>query len=180
MGCSASDTAKDTNKKAAPGKEDKKNEVVQGPHVNTATSGILDITVIEARLTRDTETFGKMDPYCKITTRQQEFKTAVQNGAGLTPTWNETFEIDVKYVGDDCNIEVHDEDLGSDDMVGIYTFKLSSLCVNGGLDEWFPIAYLGKQSGQVHLKGVWKPHGAGAQPAGGAQQQVMQQPGMQQ
>lgn len=30
------------------------------------TSGKLRLTVIEARLTRDTETFGKMDPFCKI------------------------------------------------------------------------------------------------------------------
>lgn len=73
-------------------------------HVNTATTGTLDITVIEARLTRDTETFGKMDPYCKISTRQQNFKTAVKNGAGKTPTWNETFQVDVKYVGDDLTV----------------------------------------------------------------------------
>jgi hypothetical protein len=32
----------------------------------TATSGKLKLTVIEAKLTRDTEMFGKMDPFCKI------------------------------------------------------------------------------------------------------------------
>lgn len=31
-----------------------------------ATTGKLRLTVIEARLTRDTEFFSKMDPYCKI------------------------------------------------------------------------------------------------------------------
>ena len=35
-----------------------------------ATSGSLRIDVIEAKLTRDTEFFSKMDPYCVLTTRQ--------------------------------------------------------------------------------------------------------------
>ena len=25
------------------------------------------------------------------------------------------------------------------------------------MDDWFPIQYKGKQSGQIHLKGVWTP-----------------------
>jgi len=146
-----------------------------------ATSGSLALTVIEARLTRDTETFGKMDPYVKISTRQQQFKTAVKNGAGKTPMWNQTFNIDVKYIGDDMTVQVYDEDPGSDDIIGEATMKLSALCVNGGIDEWFQIAYRGKSSGQLHLKAVFKAAGGapqgGAAAAGGAamQQQQMQQ-----
>lgn len=34
-----------------------------------ATSGKLRIHILEARLTRDTETFGKMDPYVVMNTR---------------------------------------------------------------------------------------------------------------
>jgi hypothetical protein len=33
------------------------------------TSGRLRIHIVEAKLTRDTETFGKMDPYVVISTR---------------------------------------------------------------------------------------------------------------
>ena len=93
--------------------------------------------MIEARLTRDTEAFGKMDPYVKISTRQQQFKTNVKDGAGKQPVWNQTFNVDVKYVGDDMTIEVFDEDVGSDDKIGEATVKLSALCVNNGIDEWF-------------------------------------------
>jgi len=149
-----------------------------------ASQGSLALTVIEARLTRDTETFGKMDPYVKISTRQAQFKTAVKNGAGKTPTWNETFNIDVKYVGDDLTMEVFDEDVGTDDKVGEATFKLSALCVGNGIDEWFQVAYRGKQAGQVHLKSVWKPAGSGAAPgqsaAHAAPGQHAAQPGMMQ
>ena len=143
-----------------------------------ATSGSLALTVIEARLTRDTETFGKMDPYVKISTRQQNFKTAVKNGAGKTPVWNQTFNVDVKYVGDDLTMQVYDEDVGSDDLVGEATVKLSAFCINNGIDDWFQIAYKGKQSGQIHLKAVWKPAAAQGVPGGAAQQPGMMQPGM--
>jgi len=35
-----------------------------------ATTGKLRFELVEARLTRDTETFSKMDPYCKIEYRE--------------------------------------------------------------------------------------------------------------
>ena len=68
------------------------------------TSGKLRLTVIEAKLTRDTELFGKMDPYCVITYRDTVLKTKVIEKGGKTPKWNEPFVIDVKYVGDDIKI----------------------------------------------------------------------------
>ena len=85
----------------------------------------------------------------------------MKNGAGKTPTWNQTFNIDVKYIGDDLTIQVFDEDPGSDDKIGESTVKLSAFCVNHGIDDWFMIQHKGKSAGQFHLKGVWKPQGAG-------------------
>ena len=56
-----------------------------------ATSGKLSLTIIEARLERDTEMFGKMDPYAVIKYRQETFRTKEHTDGGKTPTWNETF-----------------------------------------------------------------------------------------
>ena len=53
-----------------------------------ATSGTLRLHVIEAKLTRDTEWFSKMDPYVIIETRNQKLKTRVLDGAGKTPKWD--------------------------------------------------------------------------------------------
>ena len=76
----------------------------------------------------------------------------------------------MKYIGDDLHLEVFDEDVGADDKIGEASFKLSALCANNGIDEWFSVAYKGRQAGQVHLKSVFKPVGAaaGAKPAGAA------------
>ena len=123
----------------------------------SATSGKLRLEVIEARLTRDTEFIGKMDPYVKIVTREQTLRTKTHSSAGKTPKWNQVFEIDVKYIGDDMVFTVFDEDMTSDDTVGEMRQKISALCITGGIDEWFPIFYKGKQAGQLHLKGNFTP-----------------------
>ena len=81
------------------------------------TSGSLRIEVIEARLTRDTEMFSKMDPYCVLESRMQKFRTRTLQGAGKTPKWDQAFDFDVKYIGDDIFIKVMDEDVGAADMV---------------------------------------------------------------
>ena len=72
-------------------------------------------------------------------------------------------------------LTVLDEDVTASDKVGTTTIKLSALCVNGGLDEWFPIQHKGKQSGQVHLKGTWKPAGNTAKATGQPQAAMMGQ-----
>ena len=65
-------------------------------------SGSLQLTVVEAKLTRDTEAmFNKMDPFVTLKLREQNFKTKVLQGAGKTPKWDEVFDFDVKYIGDD-------------------------------------------------------------------------------
>ena len=53
------------------------------------TTGKLTFELVEARLTRDTETFSKMDPYCKIAYREQLVKSKTKDGAGKNPKWNE-------------------------------------------------------------------------------------------
>ena len=87
----------------------------------SATSGTLKIEVIEARLTRDTEFFSKMDPYCEIQSRMQKFRTRTLQGAGKTPKWNQSFDFDVKYIGDDIHIKVLDEDVSASDVVSTFS-----------------------------------------------------------
>jgi Ca2+-dependent lipid-binding protein len=87
------------------------------------------------------------------------FKTKTMQNAGKLPKWNETFGIDVRYIGDDMHLSVMDEDLTKADLVGETNIKLSSLCINGGLDDWFEIQFKGKKAGSVHLRGEWRPTG---------------------
>ena len=75
--------------------------------------------MVEAKLTRDTEAmFNKMDPFVTLKLREQTFKTKVLQGAGKTPKWGESFDFDIKYIGDDLEVDVMDEDTVSNDRIG--------------------------------------------------------------
>ena len=45
-----------------------------------------------------------MDPYVTIETRMQKLKTKTMQGAGKTPKWDQMFDVDVKYIGDDMTV----------------------------------------------------------------------------
>ena len=47
--------------------------------------------------------------------------------------------MDVKYIGDDVKVTIFDEDVVGHDLVAETSFKISALCVNGGIEEWFPV-----------------------------------------
>ena len=46
-------------------------------------------------------------------------RTRTLQGAGKTPKWDQVFDIDVKYIGDDMNVTVWDEDITCSDKVSI-------------------------------------------------------------
>lgn len=49
------------------------------------------------------------------------------------------------------------EKIGSNDLIGETKIKLSALCTNGGIDDWFQLQFEGNDAGVVHLKSVWTP-----------------------
>lgn len=69
-------------------------EADENPKTN-GDGGLLYIKVNNANLQRDTEAFGDMDPFFKITYKGKEFKTKTLNNAGKRAEWNESFEIEV-------------------------------------------------------------------------------------
>jgi len=55
----------------------------------------------------------------------------------------------VGNMSDELRFKIMDEDTFSDDTVGYGMVKLSSLCMNGGVHDWFSITYENKIAGQV-------------------------------
>lgn len=91
--------------------------------------GTLTIEVVEAHLTRDTQKVGKMDPYVKIKCRDLVWKSEVDKNGGKKPEWkHQKVEIDVKYLGDDLEFSIFDDDKGHDDKIGDGESKLSAFC----------------------------------------------------
>lgn len=122
-----------------------------------ATAGILKVTVVEARVEKDQNTFGDMDPYVEIEHRMERFKTKVSKDGGKEPKFNETFEYNVKYIGDDFTMRLMNKNsMLNDDLMGEATIKVSSLCLPG-CDDWWVVTVKGKTAGHIHFTAVWEP-----------------------
>ena len=92
--------------------------------------GVLKLNIIEAKLFRDTDTWGKMDPWIQIQTScNQEVRTRELEGAGQNPKWDETFDLTVQNLQDDTiKMTCWDQDFGgSKDHIGFREFKMSQL-----------------------------------------------------
>ena len=63
-------------------------------------------------------------------------------------------------------ITVYDEDVTSSDIVGSSVIKLSAMCVNKGIDEWYQVQHQGKNCGSVHIRSHWTPAAMGIKVAG--------------
>ena len=114
--------------------------------------GTFIIKAKSAKLIRDTESFGKMDPYCVIKIGNTTLKTTVKDDAGKTPVWEETFKFKAQ-VGDIVNFEVWDkEKIKKDDIIGSGSFSITQLHVNNKNEFEQDIYYEKKKAGVVFLE----------------------------
>ncbi|CDW88292.1 c2 domain containing protein [Stylonychia lemnae] len=126
--------------------------------------GILDLRLVRAELFRDTEIIGqvqnkrqnfqrKMDPYVSIEYSGQKFRSATQKDAGKHPVWDQLFQMQVINLNDELMIKVYDENLGTDDLIGMAIIKVSQLCQNKGFQEQcFTLMFKDKQAGKILLE----------------------------
>ena len=114
--------------------------------------GSLIIRPVCAKLTRDTETFGKMDPYCVIKLGNQIQRSAVASSAGKFPNWQDALTFR-KTNEDMITIAVWDrDDASSDDLVGECTIPLGRLLGNNGrFEDWIELQYKGRKSGDIRI-----------------------------
>ena len=89
--------------------------------------GNLHLLLQSAVLERNTEAFGKMDPYCKIKYLGQEYKSKVHNDGGKTPVWDEIIELEVGPHNGRMHVGIWDDDIGTDDLIGELLLEISEL-----------------------------------------------------
>ena len=101
-------------------------------------AGQLNINVIRANFVDDKDAFGKMDPYIAIKIGQNEFRTKIANGAGKTPSWNETFTC---FINGEQNLELSafDDDHGKDELIGKDTISLAQVFQQRNVTMDFPV-----------------------------------------
>ncbi len=113
--------------------------------------GRLNIKCINADLKRDTELFGKMDPYVKITIGSQTKKTRTHNSGGKHPRWEETLNFYLNKE-EEMRIAVYDKDMTKDDLVGETIYFLDDVRAKRKYKEALKLAYKGKDAGTLSLE----------------------------
>ena len=123
--------------------------------------GYLTLVIVEAKLSgRHTDIITEMDLFVNFKVGNFGSDTVTLRNDGMKPYWDFEWELLVKDINMDLEIYVKDEDWFWDDTVGSTRLKVSNL-INGGringFKNWYPIYFEGKETGQIHLKGVWEP-----------------------
>lgn len=127
---------------------------MQSQNGKLSTPTKLYLIIVEAHLTRDTEAFGKMDPYCKMIFGGKKFKTKTKGDAGKKPVWNMGFELDVKNIDDGIEFHVMDEDTFTDDPIGSGKFALREVLGPNNFENtiWKSITHEGVEAGRISIK----------------------------
>ena len=130
------------------------------------TTGKLIIKPVRARLTRDTEFLGKMDPYVKIEVGDRKFKSKTHTDAGKHPAWYDVFEMQ-RTVETTLIAYVYDSDIGKDDLVGSASMDLNAYVINNPSHHFadsVPLKYKGKSAGEIFFDITFYPDAAYGQP----------------
>lgn len=79
--------------------------------------GSLTLKIPAAKLIKDHDLIGKMDPYCIVTVGDQQFKTQIAKSAGLDPKWEDVFNIPLNGQPE-VKIQVFDDELFGKELIG--------------------------------------------------------------
>lgn len=72
------------------------------------SKGLLNVKLVDAKLTRDTELMGNMSPYITFTHNKKKLKSKVHDYGGKFPKWNQDFQFQIESTGDEIFMRVWD------------------------------------------------------------------------
>ena len=82
----------------------------------------MNVKVLRGVKLRNTQTFGKQDPYCRLKLGGRTRKTRVCENGHKDPVWNQTLGFVGAGVGD-VTVEVWNENSLSDSIIGVGVAK---------------------------------------------------------
>lgn len=118
----------------------------------------LEITIIEAKFLKDSDMFGKQDPYIVFKYGRSQRQTTVAEDAGKHAIFNEKFELsnvlaEVEKDGE-LIFDAMEKDVGSSDLLGSTApIKWKELCeYEGTMKKDVDILFKGKKAGNLVYK----------------------------
>lgn len=106
-------------------------------------------------MTKDTDFFGKMDPYVIVKCGSNHFKTVVDKNAGKTPRWNDSFTFDVNGETTIHFLVMDKDTFTKDDFLGEAFLSIDKIIYTGKFNEPLEITKQNKKTGSLHVEAVF-------------------------
>merc|ERR1711962_1948994 len=103
------------------------------------SSGVLQVTVVEATDLVNKDMVGKSDPYVIVKFQDQEFRSPTVKNS-LSPKWNflSSFKVSSGET-DKIRIDVYDDDYGKDDSLGSLFISVADALSEKSSPKWFDL-----------------------------------------
>ena len=114
--------------------------------------GTLIFKPIEAKLVRDTEVVGKMNPYCLIRLGSENYSSQVCKNGGANPHWTDEITVPVSENQGPCTVSVRDNNILVEEDVGSFEFDPNQVQKQGKTRDWFPLYHKNQHVGNLLLE----------------------------
>ncbi len=96
--------------------------------------GKMEIKIVRGLLYKNTEMFGKMDPFIQLEYNKIKMKTQTVDEGGETPVWDHTFNLDIITMTEEDHVTLTcwEEDFLSNDFIGETILKVRYLKEQSG------------------------------------------------
>ncbi|KAF8332771.1 uncharacterized protein EI90DRAFT_3288948 [Cantharellus anzutake] len=141
--------------------------------------GTLIVVVLKGKNLPNKRHIGKQDPYCTLDIGKQRLRTKIVKRGGQHPEWDD--EIRFAILDDDedapsgatgdqpppvpskspkanwnrdrtMRLSCYADDPREPELIGEVNIKLKDVLTKGETDEWYPLTYKGKYSGEIYLE----------------------------
>ena len=103
-------------------------------------AGRLEVNVLDGTRLKDTQTFGKQDPYCVLRVGEQRDRTKTCADGGTRPRWNERFRFSLAGHESALDLEVWNANkMTSDAYIGAALVSLGDVFASGTQDAAVPL-----------------------------------------
>ena len=144
--------------------------------ITSSSPNRITVRVVEARDLRDTDLFGRSDPYCEVrissSQRPRDYQRTRKISGCLCPRWDETFVFTTAHPeSDQVILTIYDHDYFSrDDSLGSATFSVAQAMLAPKVDIWLDLRhpkYIERKGrGAVHIIATYEGKGKVKPPAG--------------
>lgn len=117
--------------------------------------GKLTVTIHKAIDLKDVQTFGKQDPYCKLSIGNEQFNTRIVKGGGKNPSWEQAFLFNLTGVEDALHIKINDQETTIDRPIGRCDIQLQDLVTKASKGpatfQVLDVSNFSKMAGQIQI-----------------------------